>query len=83
MAALEIVGWQEHNVGFTGWDNYARTELKKRLRSGINASPGEIRSLAKQICSREILTVHNVHEESVQGVRQILETMGAVVSLRP
>ena len=83
MATLEIIGWQEHNVGFTAWDRHARSELKKRLRTGMNASPGELRSLAKQICSRQLVSVRDIHQGSVQNVRQILETMGAVVHLCP
>src|SRR5580658_3055104 len=47
MATIEILGWKEDYAGFTGWDDHARSELKKRLRHAIKASPSEIRGLTR------------------------------------
>ena len=77
MAVIEITGWKDHDVGFTGWDGHAKAELTKRLRRGINASPNEIRNLVHQIRTRNSLTIKSVSEDEVASVRQILETMGA------
>jgi hypothetical protein len=77
MATIEILGWKENYVGFTGWDDHARSELRKRLRRGVNASPSELRRLARQIHARQLVSLHHVHEEAVYSVTQILETTGA------
>ena len=36
MATIEILGWGDF-VGGTGWDAHAKSELRKRLRSGLDA----------------------------------------------
>ena len=77
MARVEIFGWKDHDVGFTGWDNHARTELTKRLRRAINTSPSKIKDLARQIRSKRPAILDGVHDNSIASLRQILETMGA------
>jgi len=77
MATIEILGWKENFVGFTGWDDHAKSELRKRLRRGLKASPAEIRRLARQIDACKALSLPNVHDDSVYGLTQILETTGA------
>src|SRR5690349_20642317 len=76
MATIEILGWGDA-VGRTGWDAYAKSELKKRLRSGVDAPLNEIRRLARQIHARELVSLHHVREEAVHGLTQILQTTGA------
>src|SRR5579862_5457337 len=85
MAMIEILGWKENFVGFSAWNNHARAELKKRLRRGVNASPSEIKRLARQIQGRELVSLHHVHDDAVFSVTQILEATGAElrVSLNP
>jgi hypothetical protein len=77
MATIEILGWKENFAGFTGWDAHAKSELKKRLRCGIKASPSEIRRLARQINDCQLVSLHHVHDEAVYSLTQILETTGA------
>lgn len=77
MTTIEILGWKENFTGFTGWDAHARSELKKRLRRGIKASPAEIRRLARQINDRKLVVLPEVYDEAVHGVVQLLETTGA------
>jgi predicted metal-dependent peptidase len=79
MATIEILGWKENYVGFTGWDDHARSELKKRLRRAINACPAEIKRLARQIDARQPVSLEGVRDEAVESVCQILETTGAEV----
>jgi hypothetical protein len=83
MAMIEVRGWKENDVGFTGWDGHARTELTKRLRRAINSSPSEIRSLARQIRLRQPVVLSHVHDEAIASLRQILETMGAALFVSP
>ena len=83
MATIEVLAWKEDFVGFTGWDAHARTELTKRLRRAINASPSEIKSLARQIRARESVVLVNIQDEAVASLRQILETMGAELNVSP
>ena len=77
MATIEILGWKENFVGFTGWDAHAKSELKRRLRHGIKTSPSEIRRLARQINDRQLVSLPHVHDEAVYRLTQILETTGA------
>jgi hypothetical protein len=77
MTTIEIVGWKENYVGHTAWDAHARSELKKRLRSGIKASPAEIRRLARQISDRQLVSLSQIYDEAVHGITQMLETTGA------
>ena len=77
MATIEILGWKEDFVGFTAWDTHARSELRKRLRSGVRASQAEIRRLARQIDARQVVTLQHVLDEAVHGLTQILQTTGA------
>jgi hypothetical protein len=77
MATIQIVAWKDHFVGGTGWDTHAKSEFRKRLRRGIEASPSEIRRLARRVDAREIVCLSDVHDEAVHGLTQMLQTMGA------
>jgi hypothetical protein len=77
MTTIEILGWKENFVGFTAWNAHARSELKKRFRRGIKASPADIRRLARLISDRQLVSLHQVYDEAVHGITQILETTGA------
>ena len=76
MATIEVLGWGDA-VGGTGWDAHAKSELKKRLRSGIDASQSEIKRLARQLHARQVVSLHHVREEAVLGITQILRATGA------
>ena len=81
MATLSVVRWREDSVGFTGWDGHLKSELKKRLKRAIDASPESLRLAARGIQSRQLVTLAGVKNEEVAKVRQILETMGAEVAI--
>ena len=83
MASLTIICWREDAVGFTGWDAHASSELKKRLKRAIDASPSRLRQYVRQIQARELISIEGVKEEALASVRQILETQGAEVMARP
>ena len=76
MATIDILGWGDV-VGGTGWDAHAKSELKKRLRSGLNVSMSDIKRLASQLNAREVVSLHHVREEAVLGITQILRATGA------
>ena len=78
MATIEILSWKGF-VGGTGWDAHAKSELRKRLRSGLDAPLNEIKRLARQIHARELASLHDVREKAVLGVTQILQTTGAEI----
>ena len=80
MATIEIFGWKDF-VGGTAWDAHTKSELRRRLRSGLDAPLNEIKRLARQIHARELLSLHHVREEAVYGVTQILQTTGAEVRI--
>ncbi len=83
MATIEVLCWKEDYVGFTRWDSHARTEVTKRLRRAINASPSEIKFIAKKIRARQPIVLNEVKVESIASLRQILETMGAELNVSP
>src|SRR5258706_11990286 len=76
MEKIEILRWKDF-VGGSAWDGHAKSELRKRLRSGLDAPLHEIKRLARQIHARELVSLHHVREEAVLGVTQILQTTGA------
>ena len=76
MATIEILGWKAF-IGGTGWDAHAKSELRNRLRSGVNAPQHQIKRLARRIEARELVSLQNVREEAVLGVTQILRATGA------
>ena len=76
MATIEILSWKDF-VGGSAWDDHAKSELRKRLRSGLDAPLHEIKRLARQIHARELVSLHHVREEAVLSVTQILQTTGA------
>ena len=78
-ATIQIVSWKEHFVGFTGWDAHAKSEFRRRLRRGIKVSQAEIRHLARRVELRESLQLTGVDEEAVDGLTQMLQTMGAIL----
>ncbi len=79
MATIEVLGWKQNFGGFTGWDEHAKSELRKRLRRGLKRAPGEIRRLARQIDLRQPVCLQYVHDEAVYGLMQILQAAGADV----
>ena len=78
MATIEILGWKNF-IGGTAWDAHAKSELRKRLRGGVDAPLREIRRIAQQIAARELVSLRHVREEAVLGVIQILQTTGAEI----
>jgi hypothetical protein len=76
MATIEILAWKDF-VGGSGWDAHAKSELSRRLRSGMDAPQHEIRRLTRRIHSRELVSLQQVREEAVLGVTQILQVTGA------
>ncbi len=78
MATIEILGWGDV-VGGTGWAAHAQSELKKRLRSGLDASLSDVKRLARRLHAQELVSLHRVREEAVLGITQILRAMGAEI----
>jgi hypothetical protein len=77
MATIEVLGWKDDFTGFTGWDAHARSELRRRLRKGINASQAAIRRIARQLDARQLVCLTDVRDEAVHGITQMLQTSGA------
>ena len=78
MATIEIRSWGNF-VGGTVWDAGPESELKRRMRRGVNLSQHELRALARKIHARENVSLQNVREEAVLGLIQILRVMGAEI----
>ena len=83
MATITVSAWKNEHVGFTGWDNRAREETRKRLRTALNLPPAELRALLKAIRSRSPVRFTSVSQDQVQRVLQILQTCGAEVEANP
>lgn len=80
MPTIEIIGWEDF-VGGSAWDAHAKSELRRRLRSGLDAPLHEIKQLGRRIEGREVLSLHKVREEAFVSVTQILRIMGAQLRL--
>ena len=83
MATLVITRWCKNAVGFTAWEGHTKSELSRRLKRAINASPDALRHVARQVHARNLFTIERVKAAEVASVRQILETMGADVLAVP
>jgi hypothetical protein len=81
MATIEILNWRGF-IGGTAWDAHAKAELRKRLRSGLNAPPHEVKRLTRKIHAREIVALDHVREEAVLGITQILQATGAEIRVK-
>jgi hypothetical protein len=81
MATIEILGWKDF-VGGTAWDAHAKSELRRRLRSGVDAPLHVTKRLARKIHARELVSLHDVREEAVHGVTQILQATGAEIRVK-
>ena len=77
MTTIEILSWNKNPVPGTAWSAHAKSELKKRLRRGIKASPADIRHLARQVSDHQLVSLHQVYDEAVFGISQILVSSGA------
>ena len=82
MATIEIYAWKEHFVEGNVVYEHANSEFRKQLRRGMKASPAEIRRLARQVVLRQPLCLGNIHDEAVDGLATILQTMGAEIRVR-
>jgi len=65
----------------TGWTGHARSELPKRLRRAIQASPQEIREITRSVLSRQCVSIEHVRESEIHNLRIVLETLGATVEM--
>jgi hypothetical protein len=77
MTTIEILGWNKEHARETAWSGHARSELKVRLRRGVKASAADISRLARQISDCQPVSLHQVYDEAVFGMTQILEATGA------
>jgi hypothetical protein len=77
MIKIEIVGWKKN---FSTGDcivDIARSELKKRLLRGVQASPAEIKRLHGEILAHQTVILHQVKDRWQQSVTRVLAAMGA------
>lgn len=51
MATIEILGWKEHDAGFTGWDGRARTELAKFVLANASRCATST-TIQSQVCGK-------------------------------
>jgi hypothetical protein len=79
VTTIEIIGWKKDFIEYSAWAETPRSELKKRLRRAINAPPSEIKRLSRQILAHKSVTLHQVEDQSLSSVVQILEAMGAEI----
>jgi hypothetical protein len=80
MAKIVICSWGKF-IGGTAWDAHPESELRRRMRRGVNLPQHEIRCLLKGIRAGEKVVVDNVREEAVLGIIQILRVMGAEIEV--
>ncbi len=79
---IEIIGWRENSIDYTGWAEHKNTELKKRLRKSMNSSPGEIKEIVRKIKAKDCFLLPSVRETEIEGVTQLLHAMGADLKVK-
>ena len=81
MASLNISGYTD-SPRVTGWSGHAQSELPKRLRRAVRGSPRAIRLIAQQVLARQPVAIEGIRETEIEGLRVILETLGADVEVK-
>jgi hypothetical protein len=81
MYALTISSYSD-SPRMTGWTGHAGSELPKRLRRALQASPREIRLITQRVMTRQPVTIERIRESEMDGLRMILETLGAEIEAR-
>ncbi|WP_199100411.1 hypothetical protein [Dyella sp. ASV21] len=61
----------------TGWTGHAGSELPKRLRRALQGSPREIRLITQRVMLKQPVIIERISESEIEGLRVILETLGA------
>ena len=83
MATVSIIGWREDGTTWSGWVGHARTEFSRRLRRSVSLSPAARRELERLVKERGLVTVQGVDPTQAEGLRHILEALGANVAVDP
>ena len=74
---ITIIDWKPDFPGLTGWDQHAISELKRRLKAGLDTPPAKVRQIGSAIRKRQRVALTGVRAESVSSITQILQTLGA------
>jgi len=83
MATVSIIGWREDGTTWSGWVGHARSEFSRRLRRSVSLSPTARRDLKRHVKARSLVTVRGVDPAQAEGLRHILEALGANVAVYP
>jgi len=83
MATVSITGWRSDGTTWSGWAGHAQSEFTRRLRSSVSLSPAARRDLERQVKAHELAVIRNVDMNQTEGLRHILEALGANVTVDP
>jgi hypothetical protein len=77
LASIVVSGWAMRTVGSTGWGDHATNELSRRLRKAINGTPAAHREVMDRIRTQDTLSLLDLPQKNVEGIRQLLLELGA------
>ncbi len=80
MIKIVIKGWNDANA-WTDWGGSVRKQLLNRLRVDKNISDTELKRLVRRILDRECFQFEIGDRVSGEGIRHVLESIGAEVLL--
>lgn len=79
MAKVSVVGWQTGEVQWRSEGMHASSELARRPKRGIGASPAQRRRIQKSVLAREHLEIDHISVDHVQSIMHALEALGAEI----
>jgi hypothetical protein len=80
MINLKIIKWNV-NHSWTDWSGHAKAQLVVRLKEYGGLPLTMTKRLARQILKRECITIQLPKVEGAEGIRLVLESLGAEVLL--
>lgn len=80
MINLKIINWNDDNA-WTDWSGHARVQLVARLKEYGGLPLTKTKRLVRQILERECITIQLPKIEGAEGIRHVLESLGAEVLL--
>jgi hypothetical protein len=78
---ITVLSW-DANRSWTDWDGKARYQLVPRLVEFGQQPRLEAKRLARRIMARELVSLTLPSDKGVEGIRHVLESLGAEVEIK-
>ena len=81
MATVSVIGWYEREPLSSGWGVHAPAQFRKELRRSVNLPLARRREIERDVKARNMLVIDQVDPAAINGLRLILEALGAKVAV--